>query len=177
MRTETHIALNKMLEKYSENQMGKILQCLLGLSLYEILKCPPECINIKLVEGVDIIVECKDFKYAIEVKTTTGEQINIGEKDFEGLKKYKQNGYTPLMAILKIDLLSQWLFINPERLKKKSSWNINELYTDDIYKNLSKKVNEMFEEMVLKYAQKVQDNGSSSLLEILKENKIRYSGK
>ncbi|MEO0264646.1 MAG: hypothetical protein ABIM17_05315 [candidate division WOR-3 bacterium] len=150
---------------------------MLGLSLYEALKCPPECININLVEGVDIIVECKDFKYAIEVKTTKGSQINIGEKDFEGLKKYKENGYTPLITIIKIDLHSQWLFINPERLKRKSSWNINELYTDDIYKNLSEKVNEAFEELVLKYAQEIQDNGVRYLLDILREKKIRYSGK
>ncbi len=173
MRTDTYIALNKILEKY-ENEMGKLLQCLLGLSIYEALKCPPECININLVEGVDIIVECKDFKYAIEVKTTKGGQINIGGKDFEGLKKYKENGYTPLITILKINLHSQWLFINPERLERKFSWNINELYTDDIYKNLSEKVNEAFEELVSEHAQKSQNNGLSYLLEILKEEKIRY---
>ncbi len=177
MRTDTYKALDNIFKKYREKQTGIILQCLLGLSLYATLKCPPECININLIEGVDIIVECKDFKYAIEVKTTKGRQINLGEKDFEGLKKYKGNEYTPLMAILKIDLHSQWLFINPERLGRKSSWNINELYTDDIYKNLSEKVNEMFEEMVSKYAQELKDSGSSFLLEILKEKKIRYSGK
>ncbi|MHA2621513.1 MAG: hypothetical protein V2G42_07735 [bacterium JZ-2024 1] len=177
MRTETYIALSKMLEKYSENQLGKILQSLLGLSLYETLNCPPECITLNLVEGVDIIVECKDFKYAIEVKTTKGRRINIGEKDFEGLKKYKENSYTPLMAILKIDLHSQWLFINPERLERKFFWNINEVYTDDIYKNVSEKVNGAFEELVLKHSQEIQDNGSNYLLEILKEKKIRCSGK
>ncbi|MEM5831273.1 MAG: hypothetical protein ABIM98_09120 [candidate division WOR-3 bacterium] len=176
MRTEIYTALNKILKKY-KNQVGKILQCLLGLSLYKILECPPECININLVEGVDIVVEYENLKYAIEVKTTTGGQINIEGKDFEGLKRYRENGYIPLITILHIDLHSEWLFVNPERVERKFTWNIKELYTDQIYKNLSEKVNRAFEELVSKHVQKIQDNGLKYLLKILKEEKIRYSGK
>lgn len=177
MKTETYWFLEDIIKKHNESETGKILQCLLALSFYHLLKCKPEHISINLVEGVDIVIDYDDFKYAIEVKTTSRNNINMGEKDFYGLEKYNEKGYIPIVCVLKINLFSEWLLISPKRLKRKLTWNVEELFTDDEFKNLGVNLNNIFEELLDEYAFQIKDGGLGYLLKILKKENIKYSVK
>ncbi|MFN3739496.1 MAG: hypothetical protein ACK4TF_02330 [Thermodesulfovibrionales bacterium] len=172
MKTETYYKLKDLSKKYGSSNFGKIVQCLCALSFYEELNCPPEKMNVNLVEGVDIIVE--EPKYAIEVKTTSGERISFQEKDFEGYERYTE--YTSLFCILKIGLFSKLLLIKQGKLKRKKNWSINELYEDDDLKNLSKKINERFEQLIENNFTEISKNGLQYLLKQLRNKNIRYAG-
>ncbi|MEM4605941.1 MAG: hypothetical protein QW103_02820 [Candidatus Pacearchaeota archaeon] len=174
MQTETYNFLREISKNFSE--VGKVLQCLLGLAFYKALeKCNPYSISINLVEGVDINIECESFKYAVEVKITQGDHISLKKKDFEGLKKFKEKGYLTLIGILRLDLHSEWIFVHPEKFaKRKYTWKINELYTEDFFKELGKKINDLFESLILNYASQVKEKGLRGVLAILKKENIRY---
>lgn len=175
MKHDTYFTLEELWGIYRQNT-AKIIQCLLGLSFYEVLKSlnPHLSIRIHLVEGIDILAESSTYRYAIEVKTTyKDDKIEIGEKDFKGLESY--HGYIPILCVLKIDLFSEWLFIDPNRLKgKKLSWKINELYTDEEFKKLSQEVNEKFEELTINYGIHIKREGLIYLFSILEKEGIRY---
>ncbi|MCX7943941.1 MAG: hypothetical protein N2746_05470 [Deltaproteobacteria bacterium] len=179
MKTDTYYSLVEIINKHNESETGKILQCMLALSFHHLLNCEAKYITINLVEGVDIVVDLDEFKYAIEVKTTSRDAIKIGEKDFGGLEKYKEKGYIPIICVLKIDLHSEWLLIDLDKLRRrrKSTWNNSDLYTDDRFKELSKNLNSTFEKLLLEYATQIIENGLTYLLKILRERGIKYSGK
>jgi len=175
MKSETYSIFNDISKKHDEREIGKICQCLLALTFLELGYKPDEII-VRLVEGVDIILEGKN-KYAIEVKTTNKDTVVIGEKDLGELSKYKGNGYTPVLCALKIDLGGEWKMINPERLKRKNTWKFNELYTDTEFKKLSENINGLFEKKVEENATEIRDSGLSYLINLLRNEGIKYTGK
>lgn len=175
MKSETYSIFNDISARHDEREIGKICQCLLALTFLE-MGYKPEEIIVRLVEGVDIILEGKN-KYAIEVKTTNKDAIVIGEKDLGELSKYKGNGYTPVLCALKIDLGGEWLLIEPERLKRKNRWRIKELYTDSKFRKLSENINELFEKKVEENATEIRVSGLSYLLNLLRNEGIKYTGK
>ena len=174
MNQETYSIFKDISKKHKEREVGKICQCILALTFIEI-GYQPEKITVNLVEGVDLILE-GDSKYAIEVKTTNKNKITVGEKDLGELSKYKENGYISVLCALKIDLGGEWKLINPERLKRKSTWKFNELYTDIEFKELEKNINEIFEKKVKANAIEIRDKGLSYLIGILKKEGIKHSG-
>jgi len=172
MKSEIYSIFNDISRNHNEREIGKICQCLLALTFLEIGYQPKE-IDVRLVEGVDIVLKGHN-KYAIEVKTTNKNTISIGKKDFGELSKYKENGYIPVLCVLKIDLGGEWKIINPERLKRKNSWRFTELYTDTEFEELAKYINKIFEEKVKEYGIKIRDKGLSYLIEILRNIGIKY---
>jgi len=175
MDTDVYSKLKNIHNKWKANIFGQICQDLLALSIAE-TGCNPASIEVHNIEGVDIVIDDNNFgKYAIEVKTTYGETINFGEKDYKGLKKYYENNYVTILAVLKIDLDKEWIFVDAPK-KPKSNLYVNSLYTPDKYKDLAKKLNENFGKLVQENYEGVLKSGEKYLKERLKEKGIKYSG-
>ena len=174
MDTDVYYKIKNIYKKCKRSQFGKIIQCLCALAFYEELKCSPKEIDVKLSEGIDIVINKENQKYAIEVKTTSQNGISLQNKDFEAHEKYSD--YTSLFCILKINLSSEILLIRQKRLKRKKTWSINELYTDDELKDLARRINEKLEKLIKEYSEGINQRGLKYLLEKLKEKNIRYSG-
>jgi Holliday junction resolvase len=61
------------------------------------------------VQGVDVDAANGVYtKYAIEVKTTSKAEIQLKRKDLDGLKSRTQDGYLPLLGVLRLRPLSNW---------------------------------------------------------------------
>lgn len=175
METEVHFKLESILKKVRPREFGQICQDLLALTFVEI-GCPPESIEIRNIEGVDIIIDNEEWgRYAIEVKTTSGEAVKFGQKDFKGLKKYSENGYNSVLAVLKLDLTQKWILHNAKYLKPKK-YPVNSLYTDDEFKKLARDVNEKFQELVMKHYTDIQERGQDYIRNVLRKKGIKYSG-
>jgi len=176
MDTEVYDILIKIYEGCGAQIFGQICQDLLVLSIVE-TGCNPESIEVHNIEGVDIVIDDSNFgKYAIEVKTTKGNTVNFGRKDCEGLRKYSENKYEVILAVLKIDLQKEWIFADASRKKIKSNLQVNALYTSDKYKEFAKKVNQNFERLVKENYKGILEKGEMYLREKLKEKRIKYSG-
>jgi Holliday junction resolvase len=177
MNTDVYYKLVKIHKKWKEKIFGQICQDLLALSFAE-MGCNPTSIEVHKIEGMDIVIDDTNFgKYAIEVKTTCGETINFGEKDYKGLTKYSENGYETILAVLKIDLQKEWILADVSRKAQKSNLKVNALSTADKYKELAKSVNGNFENLVKENYNGILESGENYLREKLEEKKIRYTGK
>lgn len=175
MKTETYERLSEILKRYDMKTSGKIIQCLLGLSFWR-LTPPPKNLEINLIEGIDIFVEHESLKYAIEVKTTTKDNITIGQKDLKGLEKYSASDYIPVIAVLKVDLHSNWIFKNALNMTKKLTWKVSELCSDKELDDLNAKVSPIYESLMCKHYIEIRERGLDHLLLVLKKENIRYSG-
>lgn len=72
------------------------------------------------MEGVDIDASGKHGRFAIEVKTTEGAEILVGGKDVKGWSDRKADGYAPVLAALRMSLLSEWTLCEASGLPKGS---------------------------------------------------------
>lgn len=177
MNTDVYYKLENIHTKWQEKTFGQICQDLLALSIAEI-GCNPSSIEVHNIEGVDIVIDDTNFgKYAIEVKTTSKDTINFGEKDYNGLKKFSQKGYISILAVLKLNIMKEWIFVNAKKLKPKSNLSVNSLYTDETFIEKCKSINENFEKLVKENYERILEEGEKFLIEKLKEKKIKYSGK
>jgi Holliday junction resolvase len=179
MRYETVKKLKKLKEKFNPKELGQIFQDLLAIAFSKI-GIPEENIDVSNVEGVDIIIDNENFgKYAIEVKTTSTDYINFGQKDLEGLKKYQNNGYKSYLAAFKLKDLdfAKWIFMSINNLPfKKSNLSVNSLFTSDDFKEEAKKLNEEFENLLNDYADEILKNGLKYLTDEIKRRGLKCSG-
>ena len=127
MQYEVYVALRQICERWPEH--GKIIEKILAIS-FDDARGGFE-VESRSTEGVDIELINECLKYAIEVKTTSGVSILLAEKDIKGLlSKARKDGYIPVVAVLRIQFLSDWVFArandlvpnyySPERLRLKS---------------------------------------------------------
>ena len=115
METETYGRLEKLHAKYGSREFGKLCQKLLAIAFQ---MAGYGHIVERGVQGVDIdVAKEKGSKYAIEVKTTTKKYINFEVKDMEGLQRRKKDGYQPILAVLCLNMFSDWIFAKADRLK------------------------------------------------------------
>jgi Holliday junction resolvase len=176
LNTDVYYKLKNIHKKWRGPTFGQICQNLLALSFAEI-GCNPASIEVHNIEGVDIVIDDTNFgKYAIEVKTTSRDTINFGEKDYNGLKKFSQKGYISILAVLKLDMMKEWIFANAKKLKPKSNLSVNSLYTDEAFMKKRNSINENFEKLVKENYEGILEEGGKFLIEKLKEKKIKYSG-
>lgn len=118
MKTETYESLIKLYDKYGSQEFGKLCQKLLAIGFR---MAGYSQIVERGVQGVDIDVAGESGKkYTVEVKTTTTRCVNFAVKDVDGLQKRKQDGYQPILAVLRIDRFSQWIFAQADRIKSGS---------------------------------------------------------
>lgn len=173
MDTDVYYLLSEIKNKFRERIFGQICQDLLALALEPFFH---ENIEVRNIEGVDIIINDEKQKYAIEVKTTSGGTINLAVKDCEGLKKFQAQGYEPILAALKWEMGAEWIFYDAQRLKPKSNLAVNGLYTADKYKKMAAAVQQHFEEEVKANYSGILTEGLEYLTNKLKEKNLKYSG-
>jgi hypothetical protein len=68
------------------------------------------------VQGVDVDAAGGQTKYATEVKTTINAAIVFHAKDVAGLTARRADGYLPLLGVLRVSPLSDWLLADAEHL-------------------------------------------------------------
>lgn len=105
MEPATLLVLRQLQQSPSSSDFGKICQSLLAVVLRQ--GGFDHVVN-RLVEGVDVDASGNLGRFAIEVKTTAGREIIIADKDIKGWNERSQDGYAPVLGVLKISLLSEW---------------------------------------------------------------------
>jgi len=124
MKTETYERLKSLHDKYGPQEFGKLCQKFLAITFQ---MAGYSRIVERGVQGVDIDAAGESGeKYAIEVKTTVTKSINFEQKDVEGLQKRKEDGYQPVLAVLRLDRFSDWIFARVDEIKPGS------LYIDSL---------------------------------------------
>ena len=115
MEPHTFLLLKELQESPISSDFGKICQSLLALALRE--NGFDHVVN-RLVEGVDIDASGNLGQFAIEAKTTEGQEVLVGEKDLKGWEDRSQDKYEPVLAALRISLLSNWVLCDASGLSK-----------------------------------------------------------
>jgi len=176
METEVYYKLTDIRTRWGERILGQICQDLLALSFVRI-GCKPESISVHNIEGIDIVIDDMDFgRYAIEVKTTSNDEVRLENKDYEGLRRYQQNNYKTILAVLKIELFKDWILADGSRFTGFCSLQVNGLYTPEEYKDIAQRINKAFEELVKTYGNGILYGGQEYLKEMLRKEGIKYSG-
>ena len=173
MTTETYEQLKKICDKYGAQEFGKLCQQMLALTLdasnFKVME-------VRLVEGVDIDAMQDGEKYAIEVKTVTrNNTIYFGHKDREGLVKRKEDSYQSVVAVLRLDRFSDWMFAKADSIKPGS------VYIDKlrVYRltGLEKRISPFFDKTVSDHYAGTMKDGQRYLNDILRQKgvKVRQS--
>jgi hypothetical protein len=115
MEPQSFLLLGRLQQSAFSSDFGKICQSLLALTLHQ--NGFPHVVN-RLVEGVDIDASGDLGRFAIEVKTTEGREVLVGEKELKGWKERSQDRYLPVLAVLRISLLSEWTLCDASDLPK-----------------------------------------------------------
>ena len=115
MKTETYERLKGLYEKHESREFGKLCQKFLAIAFQ---RAGYTHIEERGVQGVDFdAAKERNEKYAVEVKTTVGKRVNFEQKDVEGLKKRKKDGYQPVLAVLRLDRFSDWILATADAIK------------------------------------------------------------
>lgn len=120
------------------------------------------------VQGVDVDAAGKDGEnYTVEVKTTLARSVNFGQKDFDGLQKRKADGYKPVLAALRLDRFSNWIFADADKLKQGS------IYIDFLkihrLEELEESICPSFDKAVLEHIEGTMREGQSYLDNVLSQ--------
>jgi Holliday junction resolvase len=108
MKVNTFQHLQQIRDKFGPGIFGKIAQKLLALAFREV---GFSHIVERGVQGVDIdAANILGKKYALEVKTTDGENIPISRENIEALKDRTKDGYLPVIAALRVQMFEDWIF-------------------------------------------------------------------
>jgi len=161
MNTETYERLKRLYDKYGAQEFGKLCQKFLALAFGA---AGYGHIVERGVQGVDVdAARENEEKYAIEVKTTVTNSITFEDKDVAGLQKRKEDSYQPLLAVLRFNRFSNWLFANADAIKA------GNIFIDSLrpyrYRDLEDCMHPFFEQVVADHfygtmaeAQKYLDN-------------------
>lgn len=106
--TSTFQRLQQIRDKFGPGIFGKIAQKLLALAFYE---SGFDHVVERGVQGVDIDAATRDAtRYALEVKTTEGQRIPISRENIDALGDRVEDGYTPVVAVLRMQMFEDWVF-------------------------------------------------------------------
>ena len=168
MKFGTFEKLEKLYKKFGPQEFGKICQKLLALSFQKAgFKYVGE--SERGVQGVDIGEAVRgEEKYSIEVKTTTKNIIRYEQKDAEGLLHQKNMGYQPVLAVLKLEIFSDWFFIKADKLKPGNIF-IESLRVYRL-RDLENEINPLFDETVEEHFVLTLEEGQKYLDNVLRKN-------
>lgn len=113
MRTSTYRWLCALHERYGPREFGKIGQKLLALA-FRAGGC--EHVVERGVQGVDIDAAWGAVKYTAEIKTTKQVVVHLAAKDIIGLASRRADGYHPLLGVLRLAPLADWLIVDATAL-------------------------------------------------------------
>jgi Holliday junction resolvase len=117
MKTEIYERLKNLHDKYGPQEFGKLCQKLLAIGFR---MAGYSHIVERGVQGVDVDAAGENGeKYSIEVKTTVGQSLNFEQKDVDGLQKRKEDGYETVLAVLRLDRFSNWIFAKADTIKSR----------------------------------------------------------
>ena len=118
MKTETYDRLKKLHDKYGPQEFGKLCQKFLAIGFR---MAGYSHVVERGVQGVDVDAAGEEGEeYTIEVKTTSGKSVNFEQKDVDGLQKRKKDGYQPVLAVLRLDRFSNWIFAKADKINSGS---------------------------------------------------------
>ncbi len=100
--------------QHGPRQFGKICQKLLAVA-FRAGGC--DHLVERGVQGVDIDAAWGGIKYTTEVKTTTTAAIHLAAKDITGLRSRQADGYHPLLGVLRLAPLADWLVADAATLR------------------------------------------------------------
>ncbi|MBI4329888.1 MAG: hypothetical protein HY673_01245 [Chloroflexi bacterium] len=106
MDTNTFQLLERIRDRFGPGIFGKIVQKQLALAFYE---AGFKHIVERGVQGVDIDAATVETKYALEVKTTEARMVSLSEENISALKDRAKDGYTPLVAVLRMRMFEDWI--------------------------------------------------------------------
>lgn len=107
MRLEVHRRLEEMRTALGM-EFGKCVQKLLALAF---LQAKAKRLTDRGVQGIDLEVTLENGRrVAVEVKTTEGSKLSVGDKDLRGLDARREEGCEPFLAVLGPHLLDDWIF-------------------------------------------------------------------
>jgi hypothetical protein len=115
LTTEQYHALKDLHARHGAREFGKIVQKLLAVTFrlagfHRIVE--------RGVQGVDVdAVGDSAERYATEVKTTQKDAVPFGAKDRDGLVSRQQDGYHPLLAVLRLSPLSDLFLVHTSTLR------------------------------------------------------------
>lgn len=114
MQTTTYLMLTRLHSCHGPREFGKICQKFLALAFRE---AGFPHVEERGVQGVDVDASngsCE--RYSIEVKTTTKGSVDFKRKDVDGLMSRRQDGYLPLLGVLRLSPLSDWLLAKVDQM-------------------------------------------------------------
>lgn len=149
MNPQTHRTLEDLRNR-TGREYGKLLQKLLAIAF---LDSGVDRLVDRCTQGIDLEVQLAGKRYAFEVKSCEEDQITLGKKDLEGLKRQQDDGAEAYVAVLGGSLLDEWMFVrfHPGELppsKKLSTFQLR------AYRNreLEDRLRRPFEEAVARHA-------------------------
>lgn len=114
MRRATYDSLMILHQCYGPREFGKLCQKLFALSYR---RAGFVHVIERGVQGVDVDAADGQRKFATEVKTTLGTAIVFQAKDVAGLVARQNDGYLPLLGVLRLSPLSDWLLADAAHLE------------------------------------------------------------
>lgn len=114
MKTATYLRLARLHARHGPREFGKIVQKLVALAFRH-----GGCMHVveRGVQGVDVDVAWSDEKYSVEIKTTRTSHVVYQTKDLVGLQRRGQDGYRPLVGVLRLGALSDWYLVDANRMR------------------------------------------------------------
>jgi hypothetical protein len=107
--------LVRLHKHHGPQEFGKICQKFIALAFRE--AGFPHVVE-RGVQGVDVdAANGSAERYSIEHKTTIKDSIEFKRKDVDGLMSRCQDGYLPLLGVLRLGLLSDWWLAKVDQLK------------------------------------------------------------
>jgi len=168
MKIEIYERLIELHHKFGAQEFGKICQKFLAIAFQ--MNGYSHIVE-RGVQGVDVDAAGKDGnKYSIEVKTTLSRSVNIEQKDFYGLEDRKKDGYRSVIAALRLDRFSDWIFANADRLKPGNIYI--EIVKIHRLKELEESIPTSFDEAVMEHYEGTLDEGQSYLDNVLKQKGV-----
>jgi hypothetical protein len=115
LNTELYCSLKDLHARHGACEFGKIVQKLLAVGFR---LAGFDRVVERGVQGVDVdAVGGSGGRYATEVKTTQKDAIPFATKDINGLAARQQDGYHPLLAVLRLAPLSDLFLVHTTALR------------------------------------------------------------
>lgn len=165
MKTRTYQLLKRIRGKYQPGVFGKIVQKVLALGFH---RRGFGYVKEREVQGVDFdAIGADDTRLAVEVKTTEKTQVTFGEKDHRGLQSRREDGYRPVLAVLRVSPWGEWMFTDPSQLSP-GALPIRRLRSYRL-SDLEEQVVPGFDNVLAEEIDAIMESGSHALAPRLKE--------
>lgn len=172
MRLETLKRLDELKRKFgvknkATGPFGKIVQKILALCFYEV-----GFSNIveRSVQGADIdFTKNGNEKYTVEVKTTEKSFIYLSKDNIEAINERVNDGYIPIIAVLQLSLLSNWIFVKIPA----NSIPVGTILIESLrvyrFKVLEEQIGDIFDDIVSRHFNNILNGGEHYLKRSLRQ--------